>query len=402
MSPFTKITPSERTQHIAYAIRDILAIAKERQAAGGDLIYLNIGDPILFDFDTPPHLIESTYDAMKSRHTGYSPSEGIQEGVESIRQYVQTKNHFEPYEIMITNGASEGIDFALSAIVNRGDNVLLPSPGYPLYSAIMARLLGESRFYRLDENNAWQPDIDHMESQIDERTKAIVIINPNNPTGAVYSKDTLLAILDVAKRHNLPIFSDEIYEKLILDGQPHISIASLDHEHPIITFNGLSKCYLAPGFRIGWAVASGTPQLLEDYVEAMRKLGRARLCACHPGQYAIAPALKGNDEHIQKAIAKMRARRDLTVERLNAIPGISCQSPNGAFYAFPRVEVDMDESEFVKKLIKETGVVVVHGSGFGPYPETAAHFRLVFLPTLTVLNDAYDRIAGFMQRYFSS
>ncbi len=399
MSSFKKIIPSKRTQHIAYAIRDILSIAKERQAAGGDLIYLNIGDPILFDFDTPPHLIESTYVAMKSRHTGYSPSEGIHEAIESIQRYVRTKNHFEPYEVMITNGASEGIDFALSAIVNKGDNVLLPSPGYPLYSAIMSRLLGESKFYKLDEKNAWQPDIEHLESQIDERTKAIVIINPNNPTGAVYNKETLLAIIDIARRHNLPILSDEIYEKLILDGQPHISIASLDSELPMITFNGLSKCYLAPGFRIGWAVASGAPELLEDYIEAMRKLGRARLCACHPGQYAITPALNGNDDHIQKAIAKMRARRDLTVERLNAIQGISCQSPNGAFYAFPRVDVEMEETEFVKKLIKETGVVVVHGSGFGPYPDTA-HFRLVFLPTLTVLNDAYDRIDKFMKKHF--
>jgi alanine-synthesizing transaminase len=235
--------------------------------------------------------------------------------------------------------------------------------------------------------------------QVDEKTRAIVIINPNNPTGAVYSEDALRSIIELARRHNLVIFSDEIYDKLILNSQEHISIAALDSELPIVTFNGLSKGYLAPGFRIGWSIISGAPELVEDYTEAMRKLARARLCASHPKQFAIPAALEGDKAHIRDTRQKLRSRRNLTVERMNAIPGISCQKPQGAFYAFPRIEVDVDDSEFVKHLIRETGVVVVHGSGFGALPETP-HFRVVFLPEEDILNEAYDRIDAYMRENY--
>jgi alanine-synthesizing transaminase len=393
-----KICPSRRTENIAYAIRDIIKVAKERKALGGDLLYLNIGDPLLYDFRTPRHLIEATYQAMLDNHTGYSASEGVPEALEAIREEAR-RHGIEPYEILVTTGASEAIDFALSALVNKGENVLVPSPGYPLYNALLSRLIGEARPYSLDEDKAWEPDIDHMARQIDEKTRAIVIINPNNPTGAVYREDTLRDIAALAWRHNLVVLNDEIYQKLILNGQPHVSIASLDKALPVVTFNGLSKCYLAPGFRIGWAIVSGAPELVEDYTEAMMKLARARLCACHPKQFAIPPALNSNQDHVEDTIKKLRSRRDLTVQRLNAIPGISCQEPNGAFYAFPRIEVEVNDEEFVKTLIRETGVVVVHGSGFGALPKTP-HFRLVFLPPEDVLNEAYDRIEGFMKRRF--
>ena len=392
-----KIIPSIRTQKIAYAIRDIVVEARKRQAEGGDLIYLNIGDPVLFDFRTPRHLIDASYEAMLEHHTGYSASEGVPEAVGAIRDDAAGRG-MKPYEVLITTGASEAIDFALSALVNNDENVLVPSPGYPLYNALLARLLGEARPYLLDEENDWQPDVDHMESQIDEKTRAIVIINPNNPTGAVYRKKTLLKVIELAREYNLVILCDEIYDKLILNGQPHVSMAALDHELPIVTFNGLSKCYLAPGFRIGWAVISGAPELIEDYAEAMRKLARARLCASHPKQFAIPIALNGNQVHVQDTIEKLRARRDLTVERLNAIKGISCQTPCGAFYAFPRIEVECDDKQFVRDLIRETGVVVVHGSGFGKLPESP-HFRLVFLPPEDVLNEAYDRLETFMKKF---
>ena len=398
MNTLKKINPSRRTEHIAYAIRDIVLVADKRKVAGGDLFYLNIGDPVLFDFHTPRHLIDATYKAMLNDYTGYSASEGVPEAIEAVRQEA-VKSGIEPQEILITTGASEAIDFALSALVNKGENVLVPSPGYPLYNALLNRLIGEARPYLLDEDNGWQPDIDHIEKQIDENTRAIVIINPNNPTGAVYSEDTLRQVIELARRYNLVIFSDEIYDKLILNGQHHISTASLDKELPIITFNGLSKCYLAPGFRIGWSIVSGAQELVEDYTEAMKKLVRARLCASHPKQFAILPALNGNQIHIQETTEKLIRRRDLTVERLNAIPGISCQRPDGAFYAFPRIEVDVDDKEFVKDLISETGVVVVHGSGFGPLPETP-HFRVVFLPPEDILNEAYDRLEGYMRRHF--
>ncbi len=398
MSDLRKICPSHRTEHITYAIRDILAVAHEREAAGGDLLYLNIGDPVLFGFETPRHLKDAAYQAMLDNHTGYSASEGVPEAVDAIRKEAGA-NGIEPHEILITTGASEAIDFALSALVNKGENVLVPSPGYPLYDALLSRLIGEARPYRLDESRSWEPDIDHMAEQIDEKTKAIVIINPNNPTGAVYGEDALRSIIELARRHNLVIFSDEIYDKLILNGQEHISIAALDGELPIVTFNGLSKGYLAPGFRIGWSIISGAPELVEDYTEAMRKLARARLCASHPKQFAIPAALEGDKAHIRDTRQKLRSRRNLTVERMNAIPGISCQNPQGAFYAFPRIEVDVDDSEFVKHLIRETGVVVVHGSGFGALPETP-HFRVVFLPEEDVLNEAYDRIDAYMRKNY--
>ncbi|NIA09053.1 MAG: aminotransferase class I/II-fold pyridoxal phosphate-dependent enzyme [Nitrospiraceae bacterium] len=398
MTTLKKICPSKRTAHIAYAIRDIIEVANERKASGGDLFYLNIGDPILFDFVTPRHLIDATYQAMLDNHTGYSASEGVPEAIKAVKHEVES-NGIKPYEILITTGASEAIDFALSALVNKGENVLVPSPGYPLYNALLSRLIGVPRPYLLDEDNGWQPDIAHMESQIDEKTRAIVIINPNNPTGAVYKEETLRQVIAIARRHNLVILSDEIYNKLILNGQPHISIASLDKELPIVTFNGLSKCYLAPGFRIGWIVVSGAPELVEDYTEAMKKLVRARLCTSHPKQFAIPSALNGNQSHIKETIKKLQRRRDLTVERLNAIPNISCQRPNGAFYAFPKIELDIDDEAFVKDLIRETGVVVVHGSGFGSLPKTP-HFRVVFLPPEDILNEAYDRLEGYMKRHF--
>jgi alanine-synthesizing transaminase len=399
MSTLKKINPSRRTEHIAYAIRDIVLVADKRKTSGGDLFYLNIGDPVLFDFHTPRHLIDATYKAMLDNYTGYSASEGVPEAIEAVRQEA-VRSGIEPYEILITTGASEAIDFALSALVNKGENVLVPSPGYPLYNALLSRLIGEARPYLLDEENAWQPDINHIEKQIDKNTRAIVIINPNNPTGAVYSEDTLRQVIELARRYNLVILSDEIYDKLILNSKHHISTASLDKELPIVTFNGLSKCYLAPGFRIGWSIISGAQELVRDYTEAMKKLVRARLCASHPKQFAISSALNGDQIHIKETTEKLIRRRDLTVERLNAIPGISCQRPDGAFYAFPRIEEDVDDEEFVKSLIRETGVVVVHGSGFGPLPKTP-HFRVVFLPPEDILNEAYDRLEGYMRRHFS-
>ncbi|HHI97357.1 MAG TPA: aminotransferase class I/II-fold pyridoxal phosphate-dependent enzyme, partial [Thermodesulfatator atlanticus] len=238
-------------------------------------------------------------------------------------------------------------------------------------------------------------------AKVNEKTRAIVIINPNNPTGAVYSEETLRGIVEIAKRHQLVILSDEIYDKLVFDGQKHISIASLDPEVPMVTFNGLSKCYLAPGFRIGWGIVSGPWEVVKDFVEAIHKLARARLSTSHPKQYAIPVALNGNQNHLDEVISKLRRRRDLTVTMLNDIPGISCVRPEGAFYAFPRIDIPgVSDRDFVKELISETGVVVVHGSGFGQKPGTA-HFRVVFLPPEDVLERAYERIKKFMKNYLA-
>ncbi len=395
---FRPIKPALRTQNIEYAVRDIVLVAQEARKKGKKLLFLNIGDPIQYDFRTPMPLVEATYQAMCENLTGYSASEGVDEAIEAIRQ--EARNHgIEPTDIFITTGASEAIDFALTALVNEGENVLVPFPGYPLYTAILAKLGAEANPYYLDEENGWQPDLADIEAKLNERTRAIVIINPNNPTGAVFSEETLRGIVEIAREYNLVIFSDEIYDKLVFDGKKHISIASLDPEIPMVTFNGLSKCYLAPGFRIGWGIVSGPWDLVKDYVEAIHKLARARLSTSHPKQYAIPVALNGNQAHLQEVIQKLQRRRDLTVEMLNDIPGISCVKPEGAFYAFPRIEIpDISDREFVKELIAETGVVVVHGSGFGQRPGTA-HFRVVFLPPEEVLEEAYSRIRDFMKKF---
>ncbi|WP_022853642.1 aminotransferase class I/II-fold pyridoxal phosphate-dependent enzyme [Thermodesulfatator atlanticus] len=397
---FEPIKPAKRTEKIEYAVRDIVLVAEEARRKGKELLFLNIGDPVQYDFRTPEPLIEATYQAMCENLTGYSASEGVDEAICAIRKEAEKKG-IKPVDIFITTGASEAIDFALTALVNEGENVLVPYPGYPLYTAILAKLCAFPNPYYLDEENAWQPDLADIEAKVNDKTRAIVIINPNNPTGAVYSEETLRGIIEIARKHQLVIFADEIYDKLVFDGKKHISIAALDPEVPVVTFNGLSKCYLAPGFRIGWGIVSGPWEVVKDFTEAIHKLARARLSTSHPKQYAIPVALNGNQVHIDEAIKKLERRRDLTVKMLNEIPGISCVKPEGAFYAFPRIDVPgVSDIEFVKELIAETGVVVVHGSGFGQKPGTA-HFRVVFLPPEDILEKAYERIKDFMQKFLA-
>ena len=282
--------------------------------------------------------------------------------------------------------------------MNPGENLLLPSPGYPLYEAVLAKLGCESMPYVLDESNGWQPDLDDMARRITNKTRGIVVINPNNPTGAVYSKATLEGILDLAARHGLLVFADEIYNKLLLDPVEFASMASLAPELPVVTFNGLSKAYLAPGFRIGWGILSGKERSVAEYREVLARILRARLSSSHPMQCAIRPALEGGQEHIPAVVEKLRRRRDLMVSILNAVPGIQCFRPQAAFYAFPRLEIAGSDKEFVIELIRETGVVVVPGEGFGQAPGTK-HFRLVFLPPEDQLRTALERIGEFARKW---
>ncbi|HEX3073744.1 MAG TPA: aminotransferase class I/II-fold pyridoxal phosphate-dependent enzyme, partial [Ignavibacteriales bacterium] len=249
-----------------------------------------------------------------------------------------------------------------------------------------------------DESNGWQPDIEDIKRKINDKTRAIILINPNNPTGSLYKLETLNEIVKLALEHNLVIFADEIYDKLLFDGKKHISIASLNKDVPVITFGGLSKNYLVPGFRIGWGVISGRQSQLKNYIEAINKLLRARLSANHPEQYAIKPALEGSQQHLTDAIKKLQVRRDITVNMLNAIPGISCVKPEGAFYAFPRLHIEQEDAIFVKELLRETGVVLVPGSGFGQVPGTR-HFRVVFLPNEDILTRSYKSIGAFMEKF---
>jgi len=394
----TMIVPSRRSENIRYAVRDIVLIADELVKEGREILYLNIGDPLQYDFETPPHMVEACHNAMKKGHNGYSPSSGVGEAIDAVRRSAEAKGIREIRDIYICTGGSEAIELALTALVNEGENVLMPYPIYPLYSAVAAKLGAEVNAYYLDEENGWQPDADDMESRINEKTRAVVLINPNNPTGSLYRRETLERIVELAREKNLVVLCDEIYDKILLDDDEHVSIASMADDVAFVTFNGISKSYLAPGWRIGWGIVSGPDALVGPYCEAIKKYTRARLCANNPMQHAVRPALEGPQDHLGSMIEKLRRRRDVAVEKLNAIPGISCVRPDAAFYAFPRLHIDEKDETFVPKMIRETGVLVVHGDGFGQKPETR-HFRIVLLPDEEILSRACDKIAAFMAKH---
>ena len=391
------IIPARRTENVNYAIRDITVLADQIKKLGKEMYYLNIGDPNFYDFVTPPEIIEAVHKAMLDNKNGYANSIGEKFALDAIIYDTEKKGIHNILDAFITSGASEAIEICISSLINQGENFLMPTPGYPLYTAVQAKYELEPNPYYLDESNGWQPDIDDIKSRINSKTRAIVLINPNNPTGAIFKEDTLRAIIDLALEHNLVIFADEIYDKLVFDGKKLVSIASLNADVPIITFSGLSKNFLAPGFRIGWGVVSGNPVLLKDYIEAIHKILRARVSANHPLQYAIPTALLGKQEHLKDVIARLENRRNLTMEHLATQPGISLVSPEGAFYAFPSIDVE-DDNHFCSELLKETGVVVVPGYGFGEKPGSH-HFRIVILPPEETLLAAFKIIGEFYSIY---
>jgi len=375
-----------------------MVIATEVAKTGKEMLYLNIGDPNIYDFEPPRYMIDATLEAMLKNRNGYAPSSGINEAVQAIHGEAERKGIKNVQDVFITHGASEAIEICLTALVNEGENVLTPTPGYPLYTAISSKLQAYENPYYLDEENGWQPNIEDIKSKINAKTKAIVLINPNNPTGSLYTVEVLQQIIELAIEHNLVIFADEIYDKLLFDDLKHTSIASLNSEVPMITFGGLSKNYFVPGFRIGWGIVSGNKEKLRDYLDSINRILRSRLSANHPEQYCIKPALEGDQKHIGEAMKKLTVRRDLTVKMLNEIPGVSCVKPTGAFYAFPRLHTDKSDAQFVTGLIRERGVVVVPGSGFGQVPGTQ-HLRVVFLPNEQILTKAYQAIAEEYKKY---
>lgn len=388
------IEPAKKIGSIKYAVRDVLVVADEAKKRGLEMLYLNIGDPNIFDYETPPVIIEAVCKALRDGKNGYAPSDGVPEALDAIRADAEAKGFKNIQNIFVSNGCSEGIEVLLSALCNEGENILTPSPGYPLYTALVSKLGLTVNPYFLDESNGWQPDLSDMAARINPKTRAIVVINPNNPTGSVCTRKMLEGVIDLARRHNLLVIADEIYSALTLDGQKHEHLAVIDPEVPVVTFDGLSKAFLGPGLRIGWGILTGNAATVTPLKAAIAQLLRARLSANHPEQFAIKPALT-NRSHMPALIEKITRRRDLTVKMLNAIPGISCVAPRGAFYAFPRLDLpEAKEEEFIRSLIRETGVVVVHGGGFGQRPGTA-HFRVVFLPKEDVLEKAYRRIGEF-------
>jgi len=395
-----EVRAARRMAEVRYAIRDLAVLADEVVRQGKEILPLNIGDPLEFDFRTPPHLVEAVVKAMRDGLDGYAPSLGVPEAVAAARAEAERKGIRNIQSVFMTAGVSEAVDVCLAALLDPGENVLTPSPEYPLYSAVLAKIGAPLNCYLLDEANGWEPDLEHLSSRIFSGTRALVVINPNNPTGGVYSRKTLEAIVELARQNNLLIFVDEIYEKLILDGdRPHTSIAALAPDVPVVTFNGLSKAYLAPGWRVGWTVVSGPAAALQPYVEGVHKLLRARLCSNHPQQYAVRPALEGPQDHLAEVRRKLRLRRDLTVQWCTTTPRISCVKPLGAFYAFPRLEIPESDEDFVRHLLLEKQVLVVHGSGFGQAPETR-HFRIVFLPDEATLQRAYAAIAEFIRERY--
>ncbi len=396
----SKVLAASRMVNVRYAIRDLAVVADEVAREGHKILYLNIGDPCKYDFPTPPHMIEAVVKAMVDGHNGYAESLGIKPAIEAIHGEAERNGFREIQSIFVGIGSGEVIDTCLTALLNPGDNVLTPSPEYPLYGAIMAKLDCPANAYDLDEANEWQPDVADIERKINSRTKAILLINPNNPTGAVYSKRTLERVLELARRHGLIVFADEIYDKLIFDpGARHISIATLAQDVPIVTFNGLSKSYLVPGWRIGWAIATGPREVLHPYMEAVHRLLRARLSAPHPFQHAIRAALEGPQDHLIEVCTKLRRRAELTVEWAKRTPRVKLVAPKGAFYAHPSLDIPEDDLAFVTDLLKQKHVLVVHGSGFGEKPGTR-HMRIVFLPQEPVLSTAYEAMSEFMQERY--
>lgn len=395
-----KVSPATRMANVRYAIRDLAVVADEVAREGHKILYLNIGDPCKFDFPTPPHMIEAVHKAMVDGHNGYGESLGIKPAVEAIRRQAENNGFRDIQSIFVGYGSGEVIDSCLTALVNPGDNVLTPSPEYPLYGAVLAKLGATPNAYDLDEASGWQPDLADIERKINDRTRAILLINPSNPTGAVYSRQTLEHVLELARRHNLLILADEIYDKLIFaPGEKHISIATLAQDVPVITFNGLSKAYLVPGWRIGWAIATGPREALHEYLEATHRLLRARLSAPHPFQHAIRSALEGPQDHIGAMNEKLRRRAQMTVDWAKGTPYVKLTAPKAAFYAHPTLEIPEEDLTFVTALLREKHVLCVNGSGFGQKPGTR-HMRIVFLPQETVLQSAYEKITEFMRERY--
>jgi len=394
-----EIAAASRLDNVRYAIRDLACVADEVIKQGHKVLPLNIGDPNVFDFETPGHLIEAVYKAMRDGKNGYAPSSGIKPALDAIRGEAARKGMSAVQDVFVTTGVSETVDLCLTALLNPGEDLLTPCPDYPLYSAVLAKLGIALNAYYLNEEDGWQPDLEDIKRKITPRTRGIVLINPNNPTGSVCSRAMLEQIAELARRHNLVIFADEIYDKLILGDDELVAMASVAPDVPVVTFGGLSKNYLAPGWRIGWGIVSGDAAVVGQYNEGIQRLLRARLCANHPEQYAIKPALEGPQDHLIGVRKKLRSRRDLTVQWCNSTPRVSCVSPRGAFYAYPRIDIPEGDDVFVKELILQKHVMVVHGSGFGQKPGTK-HFRIVFLPDEPTLAKAYGAIAEFMKERY--
>jgi len=393
---------TRRVQTIEYAIRDVVALAKKLEKKGKEIIYLNIGDPVKFDFDTPDHVKRALKEAVDEGTNWYSPSEGLPELREAICEKEKKVNRVEisPENVIVTQGISEGIQMLMAAIVENGDEVLVPGPSYPPYISYVKFFGGKPVSYRTVENDGWQPDIDNLRSKITRKTRGIVLINPNNPSGALYGEKIVKKVIDLAGEHKLFLISDEIYDRIAYR-EGFVSTSHIANDVPVIGMNGFSKTYLMTGWRLGYMYFHDPDGKLKEFKECVEKETRIRLCANTPVQKAGVIALKGPQGHIAEMVKKLRQRRDYTLKRLNQMKGISCTKPEGAFYVFPKVENVgskwKTDQEFAHQLLEKTGILVVHGSGFDP-TYGSGHFRAVILPPIETLEKAFDLLEEFMSR----
>ena len=386
---------SKKVAGVEYAIRDIVSAAREIEQQGKKVDYLNIGDPVQFGFQPPDNVKQALVDSVKNGNNFYTQSEGLPELLDEIAKKENAKGLcIDSENIIVTNGVSEGLDMVISSIVEDGDEVLLPGPYYPPYASYVRLHGGKPIEFAVNLQNS-QPDIDDIRTKITTKTVAICLISPNNPTGLVFDENSLKQIVDIANEHGLYIICDEIYDKIVFD-QKFTGIGKVAGDSPVIILNGFSKVHLMSGWRIGYIAFNDSPQL--DMIrENLPKLARVRISTNLPVQYAALESLRGSQNYISEFVAELKKHRDYVVKRLNSMNNISCFNPQGAFYAFPKIESNPynSDKEFVLELLKEKGVLTVHGSGFGTQ-YGSGHFRIVYLPKMEILESAMDKIEDFV------
>jgi alanine-synthesizing transaminase len=396
---------SSKLDNVLYDVRGpVVEEANRMQANGIDVLKLNIGNPAPFGFNAPEEVILDMAANLRESQ-GYSDSKGIWAGRKAIMQYAQSLNipNVSMDDIYTGNGVSELINLCMQALLDNGDEILIPAPDYPLWTACANLAGGKAVHYLCDEQSDWNPDLEDMESKITDKTKAIVIINPNNPTGAVYPKEILEKIVEIARRHQLIIFSDEIYDRLLMDGYKHTSIASLAPDLFCVTFSGLSKSHMIAGFRVGWMILSGNKEIARDYMEGLKMLSSMRLCSNVPAQSIIQTSLGGH-QSVNDYVCptgRVTQQRDFIIKALGEIPGVSVVKPKAAFYCFPKLDTERfgihDDMQFAYDLLKQEHVLIVQGTGFNwPSPD---HFRIVYLPRLEILEEAAGKLKHFLSSY---
>jgi tyrosine/nicotianamine family aminotransferase len=393
---------TSRAKNIEYAIRDVAVHAREVAKTGKKIFYLNIGDPVAFDFKTPPYIRQALTEAVEEGANYYSSSEGLPELRQAIAEKERRVNgvKISAENVIVTSGISEGIQMILAALLDEGDEILLPGPSYPPYISYAKFFGGNPVTYETVEAEGWQPNLDDLRKKISKKTRAIVIINPNNPCGALYPEKAVRQILDIAGEHELLVLSDEIYDQITYTGN-FTSTAHLAKDLPVVGLNGFSKVHLMTGWRLGYLYFHDERGQLKELEQCIEKEGRIRICANTPVQKAGIAALNGPQNHVKGLVERLRKRRDYAWKRLNQIDGLSCAKPQGAFYVFPKIHLVgsrwKTDMEFALELLKETGVLFVHGSGFDPV-HGAGHVRGVFLPPIETLEQAFNEVERFMKK----